>query len=117
MHKEWALITPIAASNLNQRDLNRKQICVGTTTCRTLESAATVKGLIIPGQYDTGIFIYPGYTFKYVQSLLTNFHLPCSTLLVLVCAFAGYDLMMEAYARAVKEKYRFFSYGDAMLIL
>ena len=117
MHKEFFKITPKAADELNGHSKNSRQICVGTTTCRALESACNLDGIILPGDYETDIFIYPGYSFRYVRSLLTNFHLPCSSLMMLVCAFAGYDLTMEAYAKAVKEKYRFFSYGDAMLII
>ena len=116
MHAEQVLITPETASFLNQRPSNRRQICVGTTCCRSLESSAS-NGQIQSGEFDTSIFIYPGYRFSYVQHLLTNFHLPGSTLLMLCCAFAGYELMMEAYSKAVKDRYRFFSYGDAMLIL
>ncbi len=78
--------------------------------------SAVAKG-IHAGDYETDIFIYPGYQFRYVQHLLTNFHLPGSTLLMLVSAFAGYELMMEAYRKAIEQRYRFFSYGDAMLIL
>lgn len=118
MHKETGFIDPKTSLNLNQNFLSsKKQVCVGTTCCRLLESSATDDGIIKAGSYETNIFIYPGYQFKFVRSLLTNFHLPKSTLLMLVCAFGGYDLMMEAYKKAVKEKYRFFSYGDAMLIL
>jgi S-adenosylmethionine:tRNA ribosyltransferase-isomerase len=117
MHSEHLVITPLAAETLNQRLPGKRQICVGTTSCRALETAATADGIIVPGEFETMIFIHPGYRFKYVQSMLTNFHLPGSTLLMLVSAFAGYELIMEAYAKAVKEKYRFFSYGDAMLIL
>lgn len=116
MHAEQFIITPQAAAELNQHKEGRRKICVGTTTCRALESAWTPRG-IDAGEYNTNIFIYPGYHFKYVEALLTNFHLPGSSLLMLVSAFAGYDLTMEAYARAVRERYRFFSYGDAMLIL
>lgn len=118
MHEERYLITDEAAGLLNAVTASKAvQICVGTTSCRALEASASEKGIIRPGEFDTNIFIYPGYRFKYVKSLLTNFHLPGSTLLMLVCAFAGYDLVMEAYAKAVKERFRFFSYGDAMLIL
>ena len=117
MHKEKFVISNEAAKQLNSRPLDKLQICVGTTCCRTLESAVSNQGLILPGEKSTDIFIYPGYSFKYVKSMLTNFHLPGSTLLMLVSAFAGHDLMMEAYAKAVKDKFRFFSYGDAMLIL
>lgn len=117
MHKEPVWIAPETAAVLNARPGAKKQICVGTTCCRSLESSATEEGVIKPGRHETDIFIYPGYRFKYVQSLLTNFHLPGSTLLMLTAAFAGHELIMEAYARAVKERYRFFSYGDAMLII
>ncbi len=116
MHAEKCYITPEVASQLNCRDLSKKQICVGTTCCRTLESVVKA-GAISPGEFSTDIFIYPGYTFRYVRHLLTNFHLPGSTLLMLVSAFAGRDLILEAYHKAIKEKFRFFSYGDAMLIL
>ena len=116
MHTEQFFITEEAAKQLNQRT-GHTQICVGTTTCRALESSADERGVIHAGEYDTNIFIYPGYKFKYVNKLLTNFHFPKSTLLMLVCAFGGYELIMEAYAKAVKERFRFYSYGDAMLIL
>lgn len=117
MHEEPFFISEKAAKRLSNRASGRRQICVGTTTCRALESAASADGNIAPGGYDTSIFIYPGYSFKYVSSLLTNFHLPGSSLLMLVSAFAGYELMMEAYAKAVEKKFRFYSYGDAMLII
>lgn len=115
MHMEKCYITEEAARQLNTR--KGKQVCVGTTSVRTLESVADEQGIIIPGEFETRAFIYPGYRFKYVQHILTNFHLPGSTLLMLVSAFAGRELILEAYRKAVKEKYRFFSYGDAMLIL
>lgn len=118
MHSERYVITPEAAQQLNAASASKGlQVCVGTTSCRALESSATSEGVIRAGEFDTNIFIYPGYTFKYVKCLLTNFHLPGSTLLMLVSAFAGHDLVMEAYARAVKDRFRFFSYGDAMLII
>lgn len=117
MHSERCIVSAEAAAILNNRDLESRHLCIGTTCCRVLESAADNDGIIGTGAFETDIFIYPGYKFKHVRALLTNFHLPGSTLLMLVSAFAGYDLMMEAYAKAVKEKYRFFSYGDAMLIL
>jgi S-adenosylmethionine:tRNA ribosyltransferase-isomerase len=113
MHKESYEISQEAAKRLNEVS----PLCVGTTSLRALESAALSDGTIQPGSCDTDIFITPGYEFKYVNSLLTNFHLPGSTLLMLVSAFAGYELTMEAYNKAVADKYRFFSYGDAMLIL
>ncbi|MDP1880521.1 MAG: tRNA preQ1(34) S-adenosylmethionine ribosyltransferase-isomerase QueA [Parachlamydiaceae bacterium] len=117
MHSEHFVIDESVAEKLNQRDKNKLQICVGTTSCRALESACNENGLIVPGSYETSIFIYPGYSFKYVQALLTNFHLPGSTLLMLVSAFAGYELIREAYQKAIKDRFRFFSYGDAMLIV
>lgn len=117
MHSERVEIKAETAKRLNQRAPNKKQICVGTTCCRSLESAIDEKGAVIPGDHETDIFIYPGYQFKYTRHLLTNFHLPGSSLLMLVSAFAGYEFVMEAYKKAVKEKYRFFSYGDAMLII
>jgi S-adenosylmethionine:tRNA ribosyltransferase-isomerase len=94
----------------------RRVVCVGTTSMRTLESTALDDGTIRACDGQTGIFIYPGYKFKCADALLTNFHLPGSTLLMLVCAFAGYELTMEAYRIAVENEYRFFSFGDAMLI-
>lgn len=117
MHTESFIITPEAAEKLNGIPKEKRQICVGTTCCRSLESAVTSEGKIIPGEYETDIFIYPGYQFKYVRSMITNFHLPGSTLLMLVCTFGGYDLIMEAYAKAIEQRFRFYSYGDAMLIL
>jgi S-adenosylmethionine:tRNA ribosyltransferase-isomerase len=118
MHAERYIITTETATQLNvSHQEGHLQICVGTTCCRALESAAARSEGIHAGEFETNLFIYPGYQFKYVKSLLTNFHLPGTSLLMLVCAFAGRDLIMEAYAKAIKERYRFFSYGDAMLIL
>ena len=117
MHTESFTIETESAHQVNQSKKTLEQICVGTTTCRALESAANEIGNIQAGSYETNIFIYPGYRFRFVRSLLTNFHLPESSLLMLVSAFAGYDLVMEAYRKAVKDRFRFFSYGDAMLIL
>ena len=91
-------------------------ISVGTTSCRTLESATGEDGILRAGSGWTEIFIYPGYSFKIMDELITNFHLPESTLLMLVSALAGKDFIMKAYEEAVKEKYRFFSFGDAMFI-
>ena len=116
MHTESFTVSEKAAHALNNRMPGKRQICVGTTCCRVLESALR-EGKVCPGSFDTQIFIYPGYKFQYVQHLLTNFHLPGSTLLMLVSAFAGHELMREAYRKAVKDRFRFFSYGDAMLIL
>ena len=118
MHEEYIEITPEAARIINERRKNGgRTIAVGTTSLRTLESASTEDGLVHPVCDDTGIFIFPGYKFKAVDALITNFHLPESTLLMLVSALYGRERIMEAYSVAVKEKYRFFSFGDAMLIL
>lgn len=116
IHSEQLVISEEASQALNKGKAGRL-ICVGTTSCRALESMSNAEGIVTAGCCDTSIFLYPGYQFKRVDALLTNFHLPGSSLLMLVSAFAGYDLMMEAYAKAIKERYRFFSYGDAMLIL
>ena len=117
MHFERYCLEKESAERLNRPLGNRKRIAVGTTVCRTLESVANSAGILEAGSGESNLFIYPGYEFKYVSSLLTNFHLPKSTLLMLVSAFAGYELMMEAYEKAVKDRFRFFSYGDAMLIV
>lgn len=115
MHRERYFIRPETSDALNHRIAGKRQVCVGTTSCRVLESAFHKR--FQPGYDETGIFIYPGYQFHYVESLLTNFHTPGSTLLMLVCAFAGYELIMEAYAKAIERRFRLFSYGDAMLII
>lgn len=118
MHTEHYEIPEEAANIINETKASGgRVICVGTTSCRTVESAASKFGCIKPCSDDTGIFIYPGYEFKCMDGLLTNFHLPESTLIMLVSAFAGYENTMNAYKVAVEEKYRFFSFGDAMLIL
>lgn len=118
MHSEHYFISRESAEIINNTKKNGgRVICVGTTSCRTLESAATKFGEIKECSDDTDIFIYPGYEFKVMDGLITNFHLPESTLIMLVSAFAGYENTMNAYKCAVKEKYRFFSFGDAMLIL
>ena len=118
MHTEFYRVDQEAADLMNETKKNGGRIiCVGTTSCRTIESAADEQGVIHPGQGDTSIFIYPGYKFKMLDALITNFHLPESTLLMLVSALAGKDQIMSAYETAVKEKYRFFSFGDAMMIL
>lgn len=116
MHHEQVIISKALADTLNT-DKNRREIFIGTTSCRAIESAANNQGMIEEGVFDTNIFIYPGYQFKRVNHLLTNFHLPGSTLLMLVCALGGHEFVMEAYHKAVKEKFRFFSYGDSMLII
>lgn len=117
MHSEYIRVTKESADVINERRKNGgRTICVGTTSTRTLESAADENGVIHPVNTDTGIFIYPGYKFKAVDALITNFHLPESTLLMLVSALAGREKIMNAYNVAVEEKYRFFSFGDAMFI-
>lgn len=118
MHSEFYRITNQAADIINNTKKNGGRIiCVGTTSCRTIESAADESGIIYPGEDDTDIFIYPGYKFRVMDGLITNFHLPESTLLMLVSAFAGKENVLNAYREAVGQKYRFFSFGDAMLIL
>lgn len=117
MHSEHFYITKENAEIINEAKRNgKKVIAVGTTSTRVLESIGDEEGLVKPCEGDTKIFIYPGYKFKVVDSLITNFHLPESTLLMLISALAGKDYIMNAYAEAVKEKYRFFSFGDAMFI-
>lgn len=118
MHSEFYIVTPEAAELINRTKASgHRVICVGTTSCRTLESATDENGLLRAGSSWTSIFIYPGYKFKIMDGLITNFHLPESTLVMLVSAFAGKDNIMNAYRHAVEEKYRFFSFGDAMIIL
>ena len=118
MHSEFYRIAPEEAEKINQAKKNGGRIvCVGTTSCRTIESAADENGILQAGEGDTDICIYPGYSFRCMDVLITNFHLPESTLLMLVSALAGKEQMMEAYELAVKERYRFFSFGDAMIIL
>lgn len=117
MHTEYFSVSEEAAKTINERRAaGGRIIAVGTTSCRTLESASDEQGILHAMSADTGIFIYPGYRFKMVDALITNFHLPESTLLMLVSAFYDRDKMLEAYRLAVKEKYRFFSFGDAMFI-
>ena len=118
MHEEWYDIPAATVRQLNEaRERGASTWAVGTTSVRTLESAAGEHGVVTAGSNETRIFIRPPYTFRAVDHLLTNFHLPHSTLIMLVAAFAGYDLTMHAYRTAVEEHYRFFSYGDAMLII
>jgi S-adenosylmethionine:tRNA ribosyltransferase-isomerase len=114
MHGELYTVTEDAAATINQaRSRGGRVIAVGTTVVRTLESAADDNGVVHAGQGETALFITPGYQFKVVDALVTNFHLPQTTLLLLVCAFAGRERLLAAYAEAVTQKYRFFSYGDA----
>ena len=118
MHSEFYMVEKEEAAKINAaKERGNRVISVGTTSTRTLESVADDNGIVRAGSGWTDIFIYPGYSFKVVDSLITNFHLPESTLLMLVSAFSSREQMLEAYEAAVKEKYRFFSFGDAMLIL
>jgi S-adenosylmethionine:tRNA ribosyltransferase-isomerase len=118
MHEERYAVSAGSAETLNAvRDAGGRVWAVGTTSLRTLESAVGADGRFAPASGDTRIFIRPPYTFRAVDRLVTNFHLPRSTLLMLVAALAGYELTMRAYAEAVAERYRFYSYGDAMAIV
>lgn len=118
MHSEYFQVSREVAETINKtRAAGGRIICVGTTSCRTLESAADEEGRVLPGSGETEIFIYPGYRFKVLDGLITNFHLPESTLVMLVSALAGRENVLNAYEEAIREKYRFFSFGDAMLIL
>ena len=118
MHSEFYQINEEAAEKINRAKSGKgRVICVGTTSCRTVESAADENGHIRAGSGWTEIFIYPGYRFKVLDGLITNFHLPESTLIMLVCALAGREQVMKAYGEAVEERYRFFSFGDAMLVI
>jgi S-adenosylmethionine:tRNA ribosyltransferase-isomerase len=117
MHAEWGEVTSDTVNILKQAKENGGRIiAVGTTSLRLLESAARTSGCLEPFSGDTDIFITPGFKFKVVDMLMTNFHLPKSTLFMLVSAFAGYDVMRDAYSHAIKEKYRFYSYGDSSLL-
>ena len=114
MHTEWYNVSEEAAAAINRtHEEGGRVICVGTTACRTVESAADENGLVQAGADETSIFIYPGYRFKVMDALITNFHLPESTLVMLVSAFAGREKVLAAYEEAIAEKYRFFSFGDA----
>lgn len=118
MHTEYFSVSEESARIINERrKAGGRLICVGTTSCRTIESVADADGTVRAMSGETGIFIYPGYKFKAVDALITNFHLPESTLLMLVSAFYDRDKVLEAYKTAVVERYRFFSFGDAMLIV
>ena len=118
MHTEHYVLPAETAGQINRtKAAGGRVIAVGTTSCRTLESAAQAYGDIRPCSGDTSIFIYPGYQFRVLDGLITNFHLPESTLIMLVSAFAGYDHTMAAYRTAVEDRYRFYSFGDAMLII
>lgn len=118
MDAEYFRIQRAAVDTVNKAKEGRHQICaVGTTSMRAIESAVSAEGMLKPAEGWTNKFIYPPYDFHIANTMITNFHLPKSSLLIMVCAFGGYDLIMEAYHLAIKEGYRFFSYGDAMLIL
>ncbi len=118
MHDERYELSPATAAAIaNAKSGGHRVVAVGTTTVRTLESVAARHGTVVPDSGRTKIFIYPPYIFRVVDALVTNFHLPQSTLLMMVSAFAGREFVLEAYAEAVREKYRFFSYGDCMLIV
>lgn len=117
MHSEFYQVTKEAADKINKaKREGHRVICVGTTSCRTVESTADENGMVKEGCDNTEIFIYPGYKFKVLDALITNFHLPESTLVMLVSALAGREHILNAYEEAIREKYRFFSFGDAMLI-
>lgn len=117
MHSEYYQVTAQAADKINRaKESGHRVICVGTTSCRTIESAVDEQGKIHEVNDNTSIFIYPGYKFKLVDALITNFHLPESTLVMLVSALAGRESVLNAYEEAIQEKYRFFSFGDAMFI-
>jgi S-adenosylmethionine:tRNA ribosyltransferase-isomerase len=117
MHEEWFSVSKKTAAIVNRaKTTDRRVVAVGTTSIRTLEYAVDADGQLMPGTGRCDLFIYPGYPFKMVDAMITNFHLPRSTLLMLVSAFAGRERMLAVYREAVAEKYRFFSYGDAMLI-
>ena len=118
MHTEWYEVNAEAADIINETKRNGgRVICVGTTSCRTIEAVADENGYMKAKTGETDIFIYPGYKFKVMDGLITNFHLPESTLVMLVSAFAGKENVLAAYETAVKERYRFFSFGDAMLLI
>ena len=118
MHTEYYAVDEETAEKINaKRRAGGRIIAVGTTSCRVLETVTTSDGVVHAGEGDTGIFIYPGYTFKAVDALITNFHLPKSTLLMLISAFAGREEVLRFYGEAIAEKYRFFSFGDACLML
>ncbi len=118
MHSEWYSVSEEAAAAIRAAKAEgRRVISVGTTSCRTLESMAARYGEICACSGNTDIFLYPGCEFRCIDGLITNFHLPESTLIMLVAAFCGYENTMHAYKTAVEQEYRFFSFGDAMLIL
>jgi len=118
MDAEYFRIDEAACSVVNKAKTEKRNVCsIGTTTMRAIESSVTAQGLLKPAEGWTNLFIHPPYEFNIANTLITNFHLPKTSLLIMTCAFAGYDLTMEAYQTAIKEKYRFFGYGDALLII
>lgn len=118
MHREYFTIDAGSADKVNAARRNGKKIiAVGTTSCRVLETIADENGYVKAASDSTDIYIYPGYKFKAVDAMITNFHLPCSSLIMLVSAFTGRETILKAYDTAIKERYRFFSFGDAMLII
>lgn len=118
MDAEYFKVDELACETVNKGIKEKRKICaIGTTSLRALESTVTARGLLKPEEGWTNLFIHPPYDFSIVNSLVTNFHLPKTSLLIMVCAFAGYDLAIKAYEEAIKEKYGFFSYGDAMLVI
>ena len=117
MHAEYGIISPEACATVNKAKVEgRRIIAVGTTSLRLLESAADDKGILHPFTGETDIFITPGYKFKIIDYIITNFHLPKSTLFMLICAIAGTERMQKAYRHAMEKKYRFYSYGDSSIL-
>ena len=117
MHTELYQISPQCARRINQhKQLGKRVVAVGTTVARALESSVDAQGLVQPTSAETDIFIYPGFRFRVLDALITNFHLSQSTLLMLVSAFAGRERILSAYQEAIRQRYKFFSYGDAMLL-
>jgi S-adenosylmethionine:tRNA ribosyltransferase-isomerase len=118
MDSEQVIISQEASDMVNNAKLAKKRVCaIGTTAMRSIESSVSTDGFLKPFDGWTNKFIFPPYEFSIADCLITNFHTPLSTLLMMISAFAGHDLMLKAYQEAIKEKYRFYSYGDAMLIL
>jgi S-adenosylmethionine:tRNA ribosyltransferase-isomerase len=117
LHSERYEISEAAAVRINRAlDQKRRVVAIGTTTVRTLENAARLNGRVQPGSGESDVFIYPGFQFRVVKAMLTNFHLPQSSLLMLVCALGGTERVLAAYRHAVEQRYRFYSYGDCMLV-
>ncbi|MGA1583605.1 MAG: S-adenosylmethionine:tRNA ribosyltransferase-isomerase, partial [Saprospiraceae bacterium] len=118
MHGEWYEISPEVCATIQKgKDEGRRVIAIGTTSMRSIETAVSAEGLLKPAEGWTNLFIYPPFEFHIANAMVTNFHLPKSSLVIMISAFGGHDLIMDAYQEAIKEKYRFYSYGDAMLIL